>query len=63
MDLLYVWSIPLIIFSVGNNNNSDQSTLHLFVGFFLLHFPCPVFVRLEYCIWENQHFGNKNPPG
>lgn len=26
---------------------------------FFLGFPCPVFVRLKYCNWENQHFGGK----
>lgn len=50
LDLLHVWSIPLIILSVGNNNNSDQSTLYLFVGFFPLRFsmPCLCQIRILY---------------
>lgn len=63
LDLLYLWSTPLIMCSVGNNSNSDQGTFHLFLGIFPMHFLCPVSVGLEYCIWESQYLDNENPSG
>lgn len=48
------------MFSVGNNSNSERGTFHFFLGIFPIRFLCPVFVRLEYCIWESQYLDNEN---
>lgn len=63
VDLFYLWSIPLITFSLDNNSNSDRGAFHFFLGIFAIHFLCPVSVRLEYCIWEDQYLDNENPSG